>query len=55
LKPAKDQISGVVTEKGMKNAYEMLVQFDKELAAAEVDLAKIFDDRFVKKAAATGM
>jgi hypothetical protein len=30
----------------------MLVQFDKEVAAAKVDLGKTFDDRFVKKAAA---
>jgi NitT/TauT family transport system substrate-binding protein len=47
--------TGVITEKGMKNGYEMLVQFDKELKDAKVDLAKTFDDRFVKKAVAAGM
>jgi NitT/TauT family transport system substrate-binding protein len=43
--------TGVVSEKGMKNAYDMLVQFDKELASAKIDLAKTFDGRFVAKAA----
>lgn len=43
---------GNIPAKGMQNAYNMLIQFDKELAAAKVDLAKTFDDRFVKKAAA---
>jgi NitT/TauT family transport system substrate-binding protein len=43
--------TGVISEQGMKNAYNMLVQFDKELAAAKVDLAKTFDGRFVQKAA----
>ena len=45
--------TGVVTEQGMKNAHGMLVQFDKELADAKVDLSKTFDGRFVQKAAAT--
>ena len=36
----------------MKNANEMLVLFDEELADAKVDLAKTFEDRFVKKASA---
>jgi NitT/TauT family transport system substrate-binding protein len=44
--------TGVIPEKGMQNANEMLVLFDKEVAAAKVDLKKTFDDRFVKKAAA---
>jgi NitT/TauT family transport system substrate-binding protein len=35
----------------MKNALNMLVQFDKELAAAKIDLAKTFEGQFVKKAA----
>ncbi len=43
--------TGVVTEQGMKNAHGMLVQFDKELADAKVDLSKTFDGRFVAKAA----
>ena len=44
--------TGMITERGMRNAYDMLVQFDLELKAAKVDLAKTFDDRFVKKASA---
>lgn len=43
--------SGVVTAEGQKNGYELLVQFDKELQQAKVDLAKTFDGRFVQKAA----
>ena len=46
--------TGVIPEKGMQNANEMLVLFDKEVADAKVDLSKTFDDRFVKKAS-TGM
>jgi sulfonate transport system substrate-binding protein len=46
--------TGIIPEQGMKNAYEMLAQFDPELKGAKVDLAKTFDDRFVKKAS-TGM
>ena len=34
----------------MKSAYDMLVAFDAEIKGANVDLAKTFDDRFVKKA-----
>lgn len=41
---------GIIPESGMKNAYNMLIQFDKELAAAKVDLSRTFDARFVKKA-----
>ena len=44
--------NGLISEQGMKNGHDMLVQFDKELADAKVDLKKTFDDRFVKKAAA---
>ena len=44
--------TGLIPEKGMQNANDMLVKFDKEVAAAKVDLKKTFDDRFVKKAAA---
>ena len=43
---------GIVSAQGMKNAYEMLIQFDKELKDAKLDLARTFEDRFVKKAAA---
>jgi NitT/TauT family transport system substrate-binding protein len=43
--------TGVIPEKGMQNANEMLVLFDKEVADAKVDLRTTFDDRFVKKAA----
>lgn len=42
---------GIVSAAGMKNAFDMLVQFDEELKGAKVDLPKTFDDRFVKKAA----
>lgn len=42
---------GIVTEKGMQNAYNMLAQFDEELRTAKPDLAKTFDGRFVQKAA----
>jgi NitT/TauT family transport system substrate-binding protein len=41
---------GIVHPAGMKNAFDMLVKFDEELQTAKVDLAKTFDDRFVKKA-----
>jgi NitT/TauT family transport system substrate-binding protein len=42
---------GVIPEAGMKNALDMLVQFDEEMKGAKVDLAKTFNDRFIKKAA----
>jgi NitT/TauT family transport system substrate-binding protein len=44
--------TGIIPDKGMQNANDMLVLFDKEVADAKVDLKKTFDDRFVKKAAA---
>jgi NitT/TauT family transport system substrate-binding protein len=43
--------TGIIPEQGMKNANEMLILFDQEVADAKVDLRKTFDDRFVKKAA----
>jgi NitT/TauT family transport system substrate-binding protein len=43
--------SGIIPEQGMKNANEMLILFDQEVADAKVDLRKTFDDRFVRKAA----
>lgn len=42
--------TGIIPEDGMKSAYNMLAQFDEELAKSNVDLKKTFDDRFVKKA-----
>jgi NitT/TauT family transport system substrate-binding protein len=44
--------TGIITEKGMQNAYQLLAQFDPELKGVKVDLARTFDDRFVRKAAA---
>jgi NitT/TauT family transport system substrate-binding protein len=43
--------TGVIPPAGMKNALDMLQQFDADLKTAKIDLAKTFDDRFVKKAA----
>jgi NitT/TauT family transport system substrate-binding protein len=45
--------TGIIPEAGMKTALGMLQQFDAEMKTATVDLPKTFDDRFVKKAAAT--
>lgn len=44
--------TGVISPDGMKSAFDMLKQFDAELAAASPDLSKTFVDTFVKKAAA---
>ena len=44
---------GVVSADGQKRSLDFLRQFDKEIADAKVDTAKTWDDRFVKKAAAT--
>jgi NitT/TauT family transport system substrate-binding protein len=44
--------TGVIPPEGMKSAYDMLKQFDAELAASNVDLGKTFNDTFIKKAAA---
>jgi NitT/TauT family transport system substrate-binding protein len=49
-KPAYS-VTGVIPAAGMKSASDMLVSFDDELKNAKYDLAKTFDDRFVKKAA----
>ena len=43
--------TAIVPPEGMKNALNMLVEFDPELKGAKIDLGKTFDDRFVKKAA----
>jgi NitT/TauT family transport system substrate-binding protein len=44
---------GVISADGQKRSLDFLRQFDKEIADAKVDTAKTWDDRFVKKAAAT--
>ena len=44
-------VTGMIPSEGMKNALGMLVKFDPEMKAAKIDLAKTFDDRFVRKAA----
>ena len=36
-----------------KRSLDFLQQFDKEIAAAKIDTAKTWDDRFVKKATET--
>jgi NitT/TauT family transport system substrate-binding protein len=43
---------GIVSEGSQKRSIDFLRQFDKEIAAATIDPAKTWDDRFVKKAAA---
>jgi NitT/TauT family transport system substrate-binding protein len=48
-KPAYS-LNGVIPAAGMRSASDMLVAFDDELKNAKVDLARTFDDRFVKKA-----
>jgi NitT/TauT family transport system substrate-binding protein len=49
-KPAYS-LTGMIPAAGMKSAADMLVAFEDELRDAKIDLAKTFDDRFVKKAA----
>ncbi|MCL6606686.1 MAG: ABC transporter substrate-binding protein [Geminicoccaceae bacterium] len=41
--------TGVVPPEGMRNALDMLVRFDKELAEAKIDLSRTFDPRFVDR------
>ena len=43
--------TGVIPPEGMKNALNMLLEFDPELKGAKIDLDKTFDGSFVKKAA----
>lgn len=43
--------TGVIPPAGMKNALDMLQQFDPELKDAKVDLTRTFDGRFAAKAA----
>ena len=44
---------GIVSADGQKRSLDFLRQFDKEIADAKVDTSKTWDDRFVKKAAAS--
>jgi NitT/TauT family transport system substrate-binding protein len=44
-------LTGIIPASGMQSAADMLFAFDQELKDAKVDLARTFDDRFVKKAA----
>jgi NitT/TauT family transport system substrate-binding protein len=44
-------VTGLIPAAGMQSASDMLVAFDDELKTAKFDLARTFDDRFVKKAA----
>jgi NitT/TauT family transport system substrate-binding protein len=44
---------GTVSADSQKRSLDFLRQFDKGIAAATIDPAKTWDDRFVKKAAAT--
>jgi NitT/TauT family transport system substrate-binding protein len=44
---------GVVSAESRQRSLDFLKQFDKEIAGATIDSAKTWDDRFVKKAAAT--
>ena len=50
-KPAYS-ITGIIPPDGMKSAADMLLAFDEELKGAKLDLARTFDARFVKRAAA---
>jgi NitT/TauT family transport system substrate-binding protein len=44
---------GIVSPDSQKRSLDFLKQFDKEIASATIDTAKTWDDRFVRKAAAT--
>ncbi len=46
-------VSGIIDPAAMKSVADMLMKFDDEMKDAKFDLAKTFDDRFVKKAAET--
>jgi NitT/TauT family transport system substrate-binding protein len=46
-------VTGIIPPEGMKNALDMLTQFDPEMKDAKIDLSKTFNDTFVKKAAAS--
>lgn len=40
--------TGLISQDGMKSAFNMLAQFDEGLAKANLDLNKTFNDKFVK-------
>ena len=42
--------TGIIPPEGMQSAYDMLAQFDPELASAQIDLSRTFKDSFVKAA-----
>ncbi|MBV9078845.1 MAG: ABC transporter substrate-binding protein [Methylobacteriaceae bacterium] len=42
--------TGVIAQSGQESVLDMLRKLDPELAAAKIDLAATFDDRFVKRA-----
>lgn len=42
--------TGIIPKAGMESAYNMLAQFDADLAKAKIDLDNTFTDRFVKAA-----
>jgi NitT/TauT family transport system substrate-binding protein len=44
---------GIVSAESQKRSLDFLKQFDKEIAAATIDPAKTWDERFVKKATET--
>jgi NitT/TauT family transport system substrate-binding protein len=44
---------GIVSAGSQQRSLDFLKQFDKEIAAATIDTARTWDERFVKKAAAT--
>jgi NitT/TauT family transport system substrate-binding protein len=46
-------VTGIIPPEGMKNALDMLTQFDPEMKDARIDLSKTFNDTFVKKAASS--
>jgi len=49
-KPAYSR-TGVIPAAGMQSAADMLLAFDEDLKHAKIELAKTFDDRFVRNAA----
>lgn len=46
-------LDGIVSEEGQKRSLDFLKEFEDEFKSANVDLAKTWDGRFVKKAAET--
>jgi NitT/TauT family transport system substrate-binding protein len=46
-------LTGIIPPEGMKSAADMLLAFDEEIKGAKVDLSNTFEDRFVKRTAAS--